>query len=89
MDELSVLRFMVVVLFIGSAVGFAHCFSKISDLKSCIRTIKRNLTEYRDIANYKLNTRTGKIQLHLNDKATKEDMARALDYIVDEINDKS
>lgn len=89
MDELSVLRFIVVVLFIGSAVGFAYCFGKISDLKSHVRRIKRNLTEYRDIANYKLNMRTGKIQLHLNDKATKEDMARVLDYIVDEINNEN
>lgn len=89
MDELGVLKFIVIVLFSGSVVGFAYCLNKISNLKSRIRCIKRNLTEYRDIANYKLNTRTGKIQLHLNDKATKEDMARVLDYIVDEINNEN
>jgi|JI10StandDraft_1071094.scaffolds.fasta_scaffold236299_5 hypothetical protein len=84
--ELNLLKLSVVVLGLGSIVGTVYAITVISGLKQKLRTIKRNLTEYSGVAEYKLDEKTGTVRLKLK-TSTAEEKAKAIDYILDELRD--
>ncbi len=83
---------MAIVIGVGLAfvlVGVV-CFTcwaviQISEKYAQIRAVKRHLTSY--VASYKLNTRSGKVELTMNSKISNEDATRTLDNILNVVNE--
>jgi hypothetical protein len=83
---LDLLKLSVIALGSGLIIGAFYSIIVISGLKQKLRAIKRNLTEYSEVAEYKLDNKSGRVELKLK-TSTSEEKAKAIDYILCELRD--